>query len=137
MRMNLPVTGKECEMVDNTTWAISKSDLQGLFTYASEDLCDVSGYTLEELLGEPHNIFRHPDMPPAIFAELWQTIQAGQEWQGVIKNRHKCGDYFWVYATVYPMLDKAQECIGYMNIRRHATKEQIAEAEARFKELAT
>ncbi len=132
--MNMPVTEDEC-VANDIAWIISKSDLEGKIIYASESLCRVSSYTLAELVGQPHSIFRHPDVPSAIFSDMWQIIQSGQEWQGVLKNRYRNGVYAWYFSNIFPICNEQQECIGYMNIRRPASPEQIAEAESRYEEL--
>lgn len=134
--MNTPVTEKEC-IASDMAWSISKGDLEGNIIYASENLCRMSGYTLAELMGQPHSIFRHSDVPSSIFADMWETIQAGQEWQGILKNRYKNGDFAWSSSNIFPMYNEQQECIGYMNIRRPASPEQIAEAEAHYGEQAS
>jgi aerotaxis receptor len=79
---------------------ISRTDLNGIITYANDTFCEISGYTQEELIGKPHNIVRHPDMPTAAFSDLWQTIQNKQQWKGIVKNLRKDKGYYWVEAIV-------------------------------------
>lgn len=96
---------------------ISETDTRGVITYANQRFCEVSGYTVEELVGKPHNIVRHPDMPKSLFKEMWQTLKAGKVWQGEIKNRRKDGSHYWVLATVGPIRDAEGEIIRYVSIR--------------------
>ena len=86
---------------------ISTTDLKGNITYANQEFCDVAGYSQEELLGQPHNIVRHPDLPAAAFADLWQNLNQDKPWIGMVKNRCKNGDYYWVDAYATPILEHA------------------------------
>jgi len=79
---------------------ISRTDLKGNITYANEVFCDISGYTVEELVGKPHNIVRHPDMPSSVYKNLWETIQGKQQWSGIVKNLRKDKGFYWVHAIV-------------------------------------
>lgn len=92
MRTNMPVTGKEVTLRDDTL-IVSKTDLKGRITYINRDFLEISGFSADELLGEPHNIVRHPDMPPEAFQDLWETLKAGRPWTGYVKNRCKNGDH--------------------------------------------
>lgn len=103
---------------------ISETDTRGIITYANPRFCEVSGYELHELLGRPHNIVRHPDMPKELFRELWATIKAGKIWQGEIKNRRKDGSYYWVLATVGPIRDASGEIYRYVSIRVDITEQK-------------
>ncbi len=107
---------------------ISQTDTRGVIQYANPKFCEVSGYTLEELVGQPHNIVRHPDMPKETFKELWDTIKAGKIWQGEIKNRCKDGSYYWVLATVGPLRNAQGEIEGYLSIRVDITAQKELEA---------
>jgi aerotaxis receptor len=107
---------------------ISRSDLQGRITYANQTFVEVSGYTLDEIMGEPHSLFRHPSMPKAVFQNLWETIEAGKTWQGLIKNRRHSGEAYWMHTTVAPLLD-GDRVVGYTSIRRKAEGLAIARAE--------
>lgn len=125
MRVNLPVTGTEYEIDANQT-IVTTTDLNGNIVYANPYFVEVSGFAEEELIGAPQNIIRHPDMPPAAFADLWASIKAGLPWQGLVKNRRKNGDYYWVRAHVTPVIENGQT-VGYMSVR---TKPGRAEVEA-------
>lgn len=84
---------------------ISRSDRQGRITYANQTFVEVSGYSLDEIMGEPHSLFRHPTMPKAVFQNLWETIETGRTWQGLIKNRRQSGEAYWLHTTIAPLLD--------------------------------
>lgn len=101
MRLNTPNTGIEYEVSDTQT-IISTTDLKGNITYANPYFIEASGYTEGELLGAPQNILRHPDMPTAAFRDMWTTIKSGLPWSGMVKNRRKNGDHYWVLANVTP-----------------------------------
>lgn len=121
-------------MLDKQSFLVSETDEKGIITFANPDFCTIAGYTLEELMGRPHNIVRHPDMPKVAFKDLWQTITSGKIWTGFVKNRCKNGDFYWVYATVYPM----KGCEGkpsFMSARRMATHEEITQAETLYKTM--
>jgi len=107
---------------------ISRSDLQGRITYANQTFVEVSGYTLDEIMGEPHSLFRHSGMPKAVFKNLWETIEAGKTWQGLIKNRRQTGEAYWLHTTVAPLLD-GERVVGYTSIRRKASARSITQAE--------
>ncbi|MCW7495046.1 methyl-accepting chemotaxis protein [Leptospira levettii] len=127
MRKNLPVTQHEVEFQEGTK-ITSKTDLKGIITYVNEDFLKISGYTQEELIGQPHNLIRHPDMPGEAFRDLWETVKSQNSWVGLVKNRCKNGDYYWVDANVSPIYEDGKH-IGYMSVRTKATKEQIQNAE--------
>ncbi|WP_425482760.1 methyl-accepting chemotaxis protein [Caldichromatium japonicum] len=131
--MNLPVTNVEHVLKDEQL-LVSKTDLKGRITAFNRDFVEISGFSEKELLGAPHNIIRHPDMPSVVFKDLWNTIQAGKPWTGIVKNRCKNGDFYWVEANVSPLREKGQ-AIGYISVRRKPTPEQIAEAEALYARL--
>ena len=133
MRTNLPVTDTEHLMGDDQL-IVSKTDLKGRITEYNQDFLDISGFTEAELLGAPHNIVRHPDMPAAAFEDLWKTIQAGRPWAGLVKNRCKNGDFYWVEANISPLRENGRT-IGYVSVRRKPTREQIREAEAVYARL--
>src|SRR5690554_4215830 len=115
MLNNNSVTDHEYEISHDQN-LISRTDTKGRITYASPTFCEVSGYSAVELVGAPHSLIRHPDMPKAAFANLWQTIEAGETWSGVVKNRRKNGDFYWVHAHVVPILENG-EIQGYTSVR--------------------
>ena len=134
MRNNQPVTEKEYVLNENTL-LVSHTDLQGTITYANEAFVEASGYEYHELMGKPHNLLRHPDVPASVFADFWATIQAGRPWRQIVKNRRKNGDHYWVEANATPMFENGQ-IVGYMSVRTAATREQIQGAEAAYKAVA-
>ncbi|MBK1717159.1 methyl-accepting chemotaxis protein [Thiocystis violacea] len=133
MRLNLPVTDVEHAMPDDRL-IVSRTDPKGRITQVNQAFVDISGYAEEELLGAPHNLVRHPDMPAAAFADLWKTIQDGRPWSGVVKNRCKNGDYYWVEANVSPQFENGA-VTGYISVRRKPSREQIQAAEALYARL--
>ncbi|WP_017430721.1 methyl-accepting chemotaxis protein [Vreelandella jeotgali] len=133
MRQNYPVNQKEYVLGDDEV-LISRSDLQGNIVYANAVFVTVSGYSRDELLGAPHSILRHPDIPPPVFADLWKTLKAGHTWQGVLKNRRKGGGFYWVYATVAPLRENGQ-VVGYTSVRRRASAASIRRATAVYADM--
>ena len=127
MRKDLPVTNIEYPLNDDTQ-IVSKTDAKGKLVYFNQQFVDASGFTEAELMGQPHNIVRHPDMPPEAFDDLWTTIKAGMPWTGAVKNRRKNGDFYWVRASATPIWENGQ-IAGYMSIRTKLPAEQRAEAE--------
>jgi methyl-accepting chemotaxis protein/aerotaxis receptor len=126
MRTNLPVTGRECPLPDGIA-IISHTDDKGRITYVNDGFVEISGFSRDELIGQPHNIVRHPDMPAEAFRDFWNTLENGQPWQGIVKNRCKNGDHYWVSATVTPTVEG-----GYMSIRSPVSRQQIDAAEALY-----
>ena len=115
---------------------VSKTDTKGIIKYANTAFIEVSGYTEEELIGKPHNIVRHPDMPKAVFKLLWDTIQKGQEFWGYVKNMAKDGSYYWVFAHVTPSYDtEGRHIIGYHSDRRKPRKEAVEKIEKIYQEV--
>jgi aerotaxis receptor len=133
LRTNLPVTGIEYPLQDGQS-IVSKTDTKGRITYVNPTFIDVSGFTEEELIGKAHNIVRHPDMPPVAFSDLWQTLQAGEPWTGLVKNRRKNGDFYWVVANVVPIKEEGAT-VGYMSVRTRPTRDQVERADAIYKRL--
>lgn len=131
MRKNVPVTKNEIHLKDDQT-IISRTDLKGVITYASEDFQTISGYNSGELIGQPHNLVRHPDVPEWIFEDLWKTIQKGKPWVGVVKNRCKNGDYYWVNAEVSP-IHRDGKIVSYISNRFKASEEQKKQAMELYK----
>jgi aerotaxis receptor len=127
MRTNLPVTNVEYPLSDDTL-IVSKTDLKGKLSYFNDQFVDAAGFTEAELIGQPHNIIRHPDMPPEAFEDLWVTLKAGKPWAGAVKNRRKNGDFYWVLASATPIWENGR-VTGYMSIRSKLAADQRAEAE--------
>jgi aerotaxis receptor len=127
MRTNLPVTDVEHPITDETL-IVSKTDTKGKLTYFNDQFVFASGFAAHELIGQPHNIIRHPDMPPEAFENLWTTLKAGKPWAGAVKNRRKNGDYYWVLASATPIWE-GDHVTGYMSIRSKLPADQREEAE--------
>jgi len=130
VRTNLPVSDVEQPFPHGQT-LVSKTDLKGAITYANDAFIAISGFASEELLGKNHNVVRHPDMPPEAFADLWTTIKAGKPWRGIIKNRCKNGDHYWVKALVVPVRE-ANQTTGYMSVRTEASAAEKSAAAALY-----
>ena len=128
MKNNQPITQREVPFPPNT-YLVSRTDLKGVITYANDAFVAISGFSREELIGSNHNIVRHPDMPQAAFADLWATVKKGLPWRGLVKNRCKNGDFYWVEAFVVP-LKKNGQITGYMSVRTPAPRDKRAAAEA-------
>lgn len=114
---------------------VSKTDLKGKITYANNVLCRVSGYSLDELVGAPHSIVRHPSMPRCIFKFLWDTIQSGNECFAYVNNLARNGDSYWVFAHITPSFDTKGEIIGYHSNRRAPSKSALEKIEPLYKFL--
>lgn len=110
---------------------VSRTDTSGRITQVNRAFCNVSGYRSDELIGAPHSILRHPDMPAAAFAELWDTVQRGKRWNGYVKNLCKDGRFYWVYATVIPNVRNAR-VVGYTSVRRKPSRARIADADTLY-----
>lgn len=130
MRNNQPVTDREF-VIDDSMYLISRTDLKGRITYANPAFVEVSGFSREELIGAPHNIVRHPDMPAAAFADLWETLQKGENWSGVIKNRRKDGSHYWVQSTVTPIIEDGK-IAGYTSVRTKVADQRRRLAEQHY-----
>jgi aerotaxis receptor len=128
MRTNSRVTGAEYVLPDDEV-IITHTDPSSYITYANPAFLTSSEFTLEECLGQPQNLIRHPDMPKEAFADLWRTIRAGKSWTGLVKNRRKNGGFYWVRANVTPMVDGRGQIVGYMSVRVKPTRDEIHEAE--------
>lgn len=133
MRTNMPVTNVEREFRDGET-IVSKTDLKGMITYVNPYFCEMSGYSEQESIGQPHNYIRHPDMPAEAFADLWATLKAGKPWTGMVKNRCKNGDYYWVEANATPIREGGQ-VVGYMSVRSKTGRTQIEAVAKIYQEL--
>ena len=130
MRNNQPVTQREKSLPESQR-LISTTDVKGQITYCNEAFIEISGFSRDELIRAPHNLVRHPDVPSAVFAHMWNTLKGGKPWMGIVKNRCKNGDHYWVNAYVTPILENRQ-VVGYESVRVKPTREQIQRAEALY-----
>ena len=130
MRTNLPVTNNEYILTDSDS-IVSITDLQGKITFINEDFKRISGFTEAELMGQPQNIVRHPDMPVEAFADFWATLKSGRPWVGYVKNRCKNGDYYWVQANATPMYERGQ-LTGYMSVRGKPSRTAVEAADRAY-----
>ena len=131
MRTNLPITNQEYLLRDGMN-IVSRTDLKGRITYINDDFIEASGFTEAELIGEPHNLVRHPDMPEEAFADLWSTLKAGRPWTGLVKNRCKNGDFYWVVANATPVREGGT-VVGYMSVRTRPSRDQVSAAEQLYR----
>lgn len=113
---------------------VSRTDTRGIMTQCNQSFVDMSGYGEAELIGQPHCLLRHPDMPAAAFRDLWETVQAGRQWHGYVKNLRKDGGHYWVYATVVPNV-RDGKIVGFTSVRREPSREKVAAAEAQYQEM--
>ena len=114
---------------------VSQTDLDGNIIYANKKFREVSGYSYDELIGQNHNIIRHPDMPKATFAKMWSTIKSGQVFNGTIKNLRRNGEFYWVELEILPIKDDNGEYISYMAVARAASEKDIAENEDLYNKM--
>ena len=133
MRVNEPITDHEVEVPEGEP-LVSRTDRGGTIVFANHVFVEMSGFAEQELIGSPHNIVRHPLMPQEAFANLWATIKAGRPWDGLVKNRAKTGDFYWVRANVTPVIENG-EVTGYISIRSKPTRAQIAGAERAYADI--
>jgi methyl-accepting chemotaxis protein len=133
MKINMPVTDHEVVMKPGDI-LVTRTDLKGIITYANDAFVEISGFTREELIGKNHNMVRHPDMPPAAFEVLWDTVKKGQPWTAPVKNRTKQGDFYWVEANVTPVF-KNGKVSEYLSVRYAPSRQQINEAEEIYQKL--
>ncbi len=127
MRDNGPITQKQY-VLENDITIVSQTDKKGNILEANDAFIEASGYEWKELVGQPHNMLRHPDVPAAVFKDFWKTLKSGKPWSQIVKNRRKNGDHYWVVANVTPIFKKG-EITGYMSVRTPATQEQISATE--------
>lgn len=133
MKKNLPVTQIEHVMPEGAE-IVSTTDLKGIITDCNDTFIEISGFSREELIGTNHNIVRHPDVPPAVFANLWDTVKDGKPWMGIVKNRCKNGDHYWVDAYVTPILEHGN-VTGYESVRIKAPRDRITAAEKLYRDV--
>jgi len=133
VRLNLPVSPVEQRFPPEQR-LISATDTASLITYCNAEFAAISGYSQAELIGQPHNLVRHPDMPEAVFEDMWRYLKAGKSWMGIVKNRCKNGDFYWVNAYVTPILVDGR-LVGYESVRVCPTREQVQRAQALYARL--
>lgn len=121
-------------VLNKNAFLVSETDAKGIIRFANEDFCNIAGYSLSEMLGKPHNMVRHKDMPKAAFKSLWDTVQKGEIWTGYVKNATKDGGYYWVFATVYPF-ESCDGSKGYLSCRRKPSIKEIEKAEKLYEEM--
>ena len=133
MRLNEPITDREIVMEDGVL-LVSRTDTGGRITFVNKAFVDISGYAESELIGAPHNLIRHPHMPREAFADLWATIKDGRPWEGLVKNRTKTGDFYWVRANVTPVMEDGA-VTGFISIRTKPSREQVAAADRLYADI--
>ncbi|MBC2731279.1 PAS domain-containing methyl-accepting chemotaxis protein [Thiobacillus sp.] len=133
MRSNLPVTNTEYVLKDHEA-PTSKTDTHGRITFVNRDFVNISGFSEDELIGAPHNIVRHPDMPVEAFADLWSTLRSGKAWTGLVKNRCKNGDHYWVEANVAPIVENGT-VVGYTSVRGKPSRDQVQAADSAYRAI--
>ncbi|WP_419777455.1 PAS domain-containing protein [Malaciobacter marinus] len=115
-------------VLDEYAFLVSETNEKGIISFANDDFCKIAEYSLEELMGQPHNMVRHKDMPRKAFKSLWETIQRGDIWTGYVKNATRTGGYYWVFATIYPF-ESCDGSKGYLSCRRRASEAEIKSAQ--------
>jgi aerotaxis receptor len=129
------VVPKDKEYFFDENIIISQTDLKGVITYANRIFCKVSGYEKKELIGKPHNLLRHPDMPKKVFKKMWETIQSGQAWNGLVKNLRKDGLFYWVETEILPIKNSDEQITGYIAARKSASRKDIQENEEIYRKM--
>ncbi|MFA6015243.1 MAG: methyl-accepting chemotaxis protein [Gallionellaceae bacterium] len=133
MRNNQPVSNVEYPLEDGV-FIVSRTDTRGMITFGNKDFIAASGYSEAEIIGQPHNILRHPDMPVEAFADFWATLKAGEPWHGLVKNRRKDGSYYWVVADASPVMENNQ-VVGYVSVRTKPARADVEAAEALYRKF--
>ncbi|MCT7447036.1 PAS domain-containing protein [Aliarcobacter skirrowii] len=122
------------KILDDYAFLVSETDEKGVIRFANRDFCTIAEYEIEELIGKPHNVVRHKDMPKVAFKDLWETVKKGEIWTGYVKNATKSGDFYWVFATVYPFIS-CDGTKGYLSCRRKASRDEIEKMSKIYEEL--
>lgn len=122
-------------MMREDDFIVSKTTAKGIITYGNPIFIEFSGYAEEELLGTQHNIIRHPDMPRSAFKLVWETIEAGREFFGYVKNMSKDGSYYWVFTHITPDFDQNKRIVGYTSVRRFPKREAISKIEPVYRQM--
>jgi len=133
MKNNGPITGREVTLSTHDE-IVSSTDLRGTILFCNDTFCKIAGFSRDELIGQPHNVLRHPHMPAPVFAGFWQTLRSDKPWMGIVKNRCKNGDHYWVDAYVTPVHDHGQ-AVGYESVRVKASPERIRRAESVYQRI--
>ena len=121
-------------VLDDSAFLVSETDERGIIIFANDDFCKIAEYGVDELIGKPHNIVRHKDMPKAAFKDLWDCVKQGKVWTGYVKNATKSGNYYWVFATVFPTTT-SEGNKGFLSCRRKASQEEINESIELYEKL--
>ena len=121
-------------VLDDSAFLVSETDERGIIIFANDDFCKIAEYDVDELIGKPHNIVRHKDMPKAAFKDLWDCVKQGKVWTGYVKNATKSGNYYWVFATVFPTTT-SEGNKGFLSCRRKASQEEINESVELYERL--
>ena len=114
--------------------SISQTDLDGNITFVNRKFCEISGYKLVELINSNHNIVRHPDMPKLLFSKMWKSLQSGQVWNGIIKNLHKNGQYYWIDTEILPIRDHQEKIVGYISVSKPVPRKNITDIKELYKQ---
>ncbi|THF66523.1 methyl-accepting chemotaxis protein [Pseudothauera nasutitermitis] len=133
MRKNLPVNNVET-LLPEGEFIYSRTDLQSIIVEANDAFAKISGYQREDMIGQPHNMVRHPDMPPEAFADMWRDLQDGRPWRGLVKNRRSDGGYYWVVANASPVRENGR-VVGYQSVRSRPTREEVSAAENAYRRI--
>jgi len=110
-------------ILDKNAFLVSETDQNGIIKFANDEFCKLAGFSIDELIGKPHNVVRHPDMPDAAFKDMWETITAGNTWKGFVKNKTKDGGFYWVFATAYPYIS-CDGSHGYISCRKFVSEQE-------------
>lgn len=135
MRINHPINDVET-VLPAGQFIYSRTDINGTITEANEAFAQISGYQREEMLGQPHNMVRHPDMPPEAFADMWRDLKAGRPWRGLVKNRRKDGGYYWVVANASPVREEGR-IVGYQSVRTCPSRDEIDSASEAYRRIGS